>query len=183
MKNIALAALLLLTITGCGTKKKTTNRINTEETKTEQKVIADVQKQEIIIDSLAVSKTDVVTTTANESIQVVAANDSTSVDVLKQTEGNVTRWSIKGAESFKIENEQSKQTKVDTTAVQMVKDESKEVVRTEQSKTEETLSEDQRTSDVDIKRTSSWWWLLLILAILVVAVWIMYKKKVGLFLS
>lgn len=178
MKKIyIIVTVLILSMSGCASKKKITNRENHQEEKKEVVIVSEVVSKEVVIDSSFQSKTETFTTKKNESIDVVSASDSIPVTVSKETEGNVTTWNVKGAESFKISQEESNEVSKDTTSGNVNKLITESNETNTESETEESSSGSSRSSDVDISRPSTWIFVIAGFGLILLLIFFLIRRK------
>lgn len=178
-----LLTVLACTFAACGSKKKIVEKESiriekSDNTSADSSLIQTVQN-----DSVMNSRIKTFATSRNESIEAVAANDSTPVDVSKQTDGNITKWKIKGAKSFKINNDQKQESSEDTTSKQVKSVNFKKKQESETKKTVQSIKANKRNTDSSVKRISTWFYVIGGIAVLLLLLWIIKKMKKSSFLS
>tara|TARA_R110000803_G_scaffold206969_1_gene274589 strand:+ start:2640 stop:3158 length:519 start_codon:yes stop_codon:yes gene_type:complete len=149
MKKIIII-ILLLTLIGCKTKKKVTERTHEKIELSEIKKIVDSTKKEVKKNILNKNKSEVLKITENKDVELTQADPNKEIIVI-DSRGSKTIY--KGANVI-IRDKKIKESKIDTSSSDILIVEKDNSIKTDNSKTTTKTEIKKRTSDSFVKGIS-----------------------------
>jgi cobalamin biosynthesis Mg chelatase CobN len=171
--------IMALSLTSCRSKKKVVDREVNKTERTEEKKNSETSHKTVLIDSITQNSNKTITTSDKESIEVIAANDSSVVDIKKQVTDNLIHWSITGSRSFRIVNDKNKTQSVDSSVVVVARNETSSNLKTEEQKLDESINTRKRTTDTNSSGVSFGFYIWIFFALIIVIIFAYFKKRFG----
>jgi ATP-dependent Zn protease len=159
-------------MTSCASKKKITERSNEKTKREEVSSVSSITKNAIKTETSKIKTSEVYLVSKNDILELTQADPEKSITI---TNANGQSMSIKGANVTITKNENAGKIK-DSINSKTLKTDSSSLKRLENKDISESASKKKRSSDVDVKRTSTWLWIILIIAV-VAFIGYRYLKK------
>ena len=178
MKKILFILICLVLVSGCRSKKKISER---EKSKTEISQVlstTEVATTDTKKDSVVNTKTETVTVTNQQEVDIIADENSSEVVVKEEITPKGKTYTFTGAKSISIRDKKVDQTVKDTSSIVVAEVDNSETVKTEDSVTEIKEEKKSRNTDSEAKGMSFGFTLGIGLGLIgLLTIWYFKRKK------